>query len=192
MPKRTLRAQALARRKGIGSEEAAILSRGVQERFLALPEFRHARSLALYAAIHKEVETFLVAKEAFRLGKRVVFPAAVGDALDFREVSDLAELQVGRFGILEPPGESRAPGTLDLIVVPGIGFDREGRRLGYGKGFYDRALHQLEGTGRLVGFCYEFQLLPEIFGEPHDVVMDLIVTEQRVVRVHNNIGGIQL
>jgi 5-formyltetrahydrofolate cyclo-ligase len=73
-------------------------------------------------------------------------------------------------------------------VVPGVAFDRSGRRIGYGKGYYDKTLHVLEGSGRLVAFCYDFQLFEEIVGEPHDVTMDIIVTETTVVRVNKNIG----
>jgi 5-formyltetrahydrofolate cyclo-ligase len=75
------------------------------------------------------------------------------------------------------------PQNADLIVVPGIAFDVMGRRIGYGKGYYDRALHDLEGEGKLVGFCYDFQLVDEIIGEPHDVTMDMIITDKRVVRL---------
>ncbi|MBJ6725821.1 5-formyltetrahydrofolate cyclo-ligase [Geomesophilobacter sediminis] len=192
MPKTILRSKTLATRKGLAAEQVDAMSLSIQERFLALPEFQTARSIALYSPIHNEVETVLVARQALDLGKRVCFPAAVGEHLSFREVRDLSELHPGRFGILEPQGASLDPTFFDLIVVPGICFDSYGRRIGYGKGFYDKALHRMEGAGRLVAFCYGFQLLSEILGEPHDVVMDLIITEERVVRVHNNIGGTQL
>jgi len=70
----------------------------------------------------------------------------------------------------------------DIFVVPGIAFDLQGHRIGYGKGYYDKALHRLEGQGKLVGLCYDFQLVDRIAGEPHDVKMDLILSEKRVVR----------
>lgn len=192
MPKKIMRSSTLARRKGLSPAEVTALSRQIQERFLALPEFHQARTVALYSPIHNEVETDLVVREALSAGKRVFFPATVGETLSFREIQSLAELEPGKYGILEPPGDSHDPAAFDLIVVPGICFDSAGRRIGYGKGYYDKALHRLERTGRLVAVCFDFQLMPEILGELHDVVMDLIVTEERVVRVHKNIGGTQL
>jgi len=189
MPKRTLRAWALAKRAELTPQQVSSQSSLLQRRFLALPEFQRASLLALYAPIRHEVETAAVAGVALAAGKSLLYPAVVGNDLQFRRVAGLGELTRGRFGIPEPAGEVCDPGQADLIVVPGVAFDLCGRRIGYGKGFYDRTLHRLERTGRLVGFCYEFQLVEEIVGEPHDVTMDLIVTESRVVRVNNDIGG---
>jgi 5-formyltetrahydrofolate cyclo-ligase len=188
MPKRTLRAATLARRRELTPQQVISQSLALQQRFLALPEFQRAALLALYAPIHHEVETGTVAGQALSMGKRLLYPAVAGDDLQFRQVAALSELTPGRYGIPEPAGEPCNPGAADIIVIPGVAFDHFGRRIGYGKGFYDRTLHRLEGSGRLVGFCYDFQLFEEIVGEPHDVTMDLIVTELRVVRVNKNIS----
>ena len=125
---------------------------------------------------------------ALSLGKTLLYPAVEGNEMQFRRVRGLDELVPGRYGIPESTGEAWDPLDADLIVVPGVAFDRSGRRIGYGKGYYDKSLHRLEGSGRLMGFCFDFQLFEEIVGEPHDVTMDLIVTEIRVVRVNKNIG----
>jgi len=183
MPKRSLRAGTLAKRGALAPEDVLTLSERVQRSFLALPEFADARTVALYSPIRKEVETALVFGQALSLGKEILFPTVVGSNLEFRRVKELTDLRIGSFGILEPAGDACDPSVADLIVVPGVAFDLFGRRIGYGKGFYDRALHRLEGSGRLVGFCYDFQLVEEIAGEPHDVVMDLVVTDARAVRV---------
>lgn len=187
MPKRTLRTATLALRRELTPYLVNCHSLALQQLFLALPEYRQAQVVALYSPIHHEVETATVATRALAEGKTLLYPAVVGSELEFRRVRHLDDLVPGRFGILEPRGEVWEPGQADLIVVPGVAFDRSGRRIGYGKGYYDKALHQLEGSGRLVAFCYQFQLVEEIAGEPHDVTMDLIVTEEQVVRVHNNI-----
>lgn len=187
MPKRALRVATLARRRELTPEQVSAHSHELQRRFLSLPEYREAATIALYAPIQQEVQTGLVASEALKAGKRLLYPAVVGSDMEFRTVEALSELAPGRFGIPEPAGEARDTSETDLIVVPGVAFDFFGRRIGYGKGYYDKALHRLEGSGRLVGFCYDFQLFEVIAGEPHDVTMDLIVTELRVVRVNNNI-----
>lgn len=188
MPKRALRAAILARRRELTPQQVTSQSLAVQRLFLELPEFRRARVLALYAPIHGEVQTSAVAGEALACGRKLLYPAVHGSDLRFCPIADMSELVPGCFGIPEPTGVPCNPDDADLIVVPGVAFDLFGRRIGYGKGFYDRTLHRLEGSGRLIGFCYEFQLLEEIVGEPHDVTMDLIVTELRVVRVNKNIG----
>jgi 5-formyltetrahydrofolate cyclo-ligase len=186
--KRLLRVATLARRRELAAEQVALQSLALQRRFMELPEFRHAKVIALYASVHHEVETEAVANAALAAGKRLLYPAITGNDMEFREVHSLSELLPGTYGIPEPKGEPRDIAEADVIVVPGVAFDTCGRRIGYGKGFYDRSLHRLERSGRLVGFCFDFQLLEEIVGEPHDVTMDLIVTELRVVRVTKNIG----
>jgi len=188
MPKHALRSGTLAKRRELSAQQVITRSLALQQAFLALPEFGLAQVLALYAPIHQEVETSAIAVQALEAGKTLLYPAVEGSEMQFRQVQGLDELVPGRFGIPEPCGAAWDPRQADLIVVPGVAFDRSGRRIGYGKGYYDKSLHRLEGSGRLVGFCYDFQLFEEIVGEPHDVTMDLIVTDMRVVRVNKNIG----
>jgi 5-formyltetrahydrofolate cyclo-ligase len=181
--KNSVRQKMLAQRRALSSAQAVAFGVAAQAQLVQLPAFQLARSVALYAAIHGEVGTDLLCQQALVQEKTVLFPAVVGHALQFRQVGNHQEMIPGRFGILEP-----APGAqvwdlveIDLFVVPGVAFDRHGRRIGYGKGFYDRTLHALEGSGRLFGLCYDFQLLEEIADVPHDVRMDGVVTEHRVI-----------
>lgn len=178
----------LLKRQELTPQQVSEQSLALQRAFLALPQFNRAKVIALYASVHCEVQTAAVASEALRAGKTLLYPAVVGADLEFRRVDELSELVPGRFGIPEPAGKPHDVMEADIIVVPGVAFDLEGRRIGYGKGFYDRSLHLLEGSGKLVAFCYDFQLVEEIAGEPHDVTMDLVVTELRVVRVNKNIS----
>jgi 5-formyltetrahydrofolate cyclo-ligase len=174
----------LARRKSLSAVEADAMSRVIQQTFMASREFAGANIIALYAAVHNEVDTTDVLKQALAGGKLVLLPAVSGNSLNFRQISGLAHLKRGAFGVMEPDSScmARAPREADVIVVPGVAFDLAGRRVGYGKGYYDRVLHTLEGAGKLVGFSYEMQLVADISAEPHDVKMDIIVTEKRVVR----------
>ncbi|BET58714.1 MULTISPECIES: 5-formyltetrahydrofolate cyclo-ligase [Geobacter] len=184
MPKRALRQSMLALRRSLAPAEVRRASEAIQRSFADSDGFRKSRVVALYAPIRGEVDTGDVLRLALDQGKTVLLPAVCGDELRFIEVTDPAGLRSGSFGIPEPclTGKAVAPDCADIIVVPGVAFDLAGRRIGYGKGFYDRALHHLEKTGRLVGFCYDFQLVDEIRGEPHDVALDLIVTEKRIIR----------
>lgn len=165
------------------AKERRVSGHLIQQAFVALPVFAMAHVVALYSSIGGEVETGEVLEEALKEGKIVLFPVVCGDHLRFIRVSDSSEMVEGAFGIAEPcvTGEAYAPENADLVVVPGVAFDRTGKRIGFGKGYYDKALHHLEGSGKLVGFCYDFQLVDEIVAEPHDVAVDVIITEKRVL-----------
>ena len=183
MPKRKLRQVMLDRRRTLSAEERRVSGHLIQKEFVALPEFAAARVVALYSSIGGEVETGEVMESALKDGKAVLFPVVCGDHLRFVKVSDPADMAKGAFGIAEPclTGEGYPPDSADLIVIPGVAFDCAGKRIGFGKGYYDRALHHLEGSGKLIGFCYDFQLVDEIVAEPHDVAVDVIITEKRVL-----------
>lgn len=184
MPKKPIRAALLAQRKHLSLDTCLHLSLMVQERFLQLPEFAAARSLALYSPILNEVFTEEIFDQALKLNKRVVCPRVQGAGMEFFPVNSRDDLQAGNFGILEPRGDRSIPiAELDLLLVPGVAFDQTGHRLGYGKGYYDRLLHQRSAGCRLVGLCFEFQLLPILPAEAHDIPMDLLVTEQRTLRL---------
>lgn len=184
MPKKNLRRMLLEKRRNLPRDAWHEASCLIQDAFMSTGEFRTADSIALYSPLHGEVDTVSVAQIALRMGKTVAFPVVAGDGMVFRGVATLDDLEPGAFGILEPPlrNEALPPEDLDLIIVPGVAFDLRGNRIGYGKGYYDRLLHPFEGMGRLVGFCHDFQLVDAIAGEPHDVRLDIIITEKRVVR----------
>ena len=185
MPKQGLRKAILARRRSLSVAEASSASRLVQQAFIASGEFVKARVVAIYAPIHNEVDTAEVMHAALASAKVLLLPAVCNDGLELRRISGPEELCKGAFGIPEPAAQCpvHSHGEADLFVIPGIAFDMSGRRIGYGKGYYDRTLHDQEGKGKLVGFCYDFQLLERIAGEPHDVRMDIIITERRVIRL---------
>ncbi len=169
----------------MSTDECSRLSGRIQESVIRSELFVAARSLALYAACDNEVATGEICRSALAAGKVLCYPRVEADGgLVFRQVFGECELVCGSFGIAEPRVDFplHPPETLDLILVPGVAFDLDGHRIGYGKGFYDRTVHPLEGSGRLVGLCYDFQLVDRVAGEPHDVQMDMIITEHRMVR----------
>jgi 5-formyltetrahydrofolate cyclo-ligase len=175
----------LARRRSLPVTEVKSASTLVQQAFIMTGEFAEARVVALYAPIHNEVDTAEVMQVALASTKIVLFPAVCHKGLEFRRITSPSVLRRGAFNILEPDETCpvHSPEEADLIVVPGVTFDVCGRRIGYGKGYYDKSLHQLEGKGKMVGFCYDFQLVGEIAEEPHDVKMDMIITERRTINL---------
>ena len=131
-----------------------------------LPEFRAARTVAVFAALPDEPATDEVLAR-WASTRRVVLPRVEGpDALVF-----------GALGILEPQGERPCPaGEIDLVVCPGVAFTADGRRLGRGRGYYDRYLGDPAFRGFRVGVCYAHQLVDDLPVEPHDVRMDRVIT----------------
>ncbi len=149
----------------------------VINRIESLPEFVAARSVALYHALPDEVPT----EEMLRrwLGvKRLSLPVVhSGGSMTFHEYLGPGDLTPGAFGISEPrTGREITPEEIDLMLVPGVAFDESGRRLGRGRGFYDRYLSGPHAARICkVGLCPPHALVPEVPAEPHDVVMDKII-----------------
>ena len=140
-----------------------------------LPEFRAARTVAVFAALPDEPATDEVLAR-WASTRRVVLPRVEGDAMRFYACRPDA-LVFGAFGILEPQGERPCPaGEIDLVVCPGVAFTADGRRLGRGRGYYDRYLGDPTVRGFRVGVCYAHQLVDDLPVEPHDVRMDRVIT----------------
>ena len=183
MPKRSIRARFLAERKSLLQEQRDELGRQVQQKFLRLELLAGVKILALYSAIHNEVLTDAVAGWALAAGKRVAYPRVAGKTLEFVEIASLDDLAPGSFGVPEPSTGNRvALAALELIVVPGVVFDRAGHRLGYGRGYYDRVLDECRPDCRKVGFAYQFQVVESLpVVEEHDQTLSMLVTEQETL-----------
>jgi len=187
MTKAQLRMQMLETRRRLAFEEVYRLSGLVQGRLLTSGFYTVAKRLALYASFRNEVLTDEVFRDADSAGREVSYPRIVRDGerrMAFFKVGHLGELAAGSYEIKEPgSSEVEAPlDCLDLIVVPGVAFDRSGHRLGYGKGYYDMALAGARCP--VVALAYDFQVLDErLPSEPHDVPVSVIVTETRVISI---------
>jgi len=183
MPKRPLREKLLATRRHCSAETCLHLSLQIQARFLDGDAYRRAGSVSLYSPFMNEVHTELVARHCLADGKRLAYPRVAGGTLLFVAVSGPEELVPGAFGIAAPAGERILTlDELDLVVIPGVAFDAEGYRLGYGKGYYDRTLSGCPAKLELIGFAYEFQLIERLPAADHDCRLTQLVTEQRTLR----------
>jgi 5-formyltetrahydrofolate cyclo-ligase len=183
MPKKSIRDEFLARRKQLAADACLSRSLLVQRHLLATTEYAVAEIIGLYKPILNEVDTSEIFQCARLSGKKVAYPRVRAGSLEFVAVSTGMEFASGTFGISEPIGSGIVPvEALDLLVVPGVAFDLGGFRLGYGKGFYDRVLHQSPRRGVLAGICFEFQLASALPAEWHDIRMDLLATEACVLR----------
>ena len=180
-----LRAQAHANRNA--QENKDELSRQIVARFKALPEYSRANVVMYYIDVRSEVRTRHDLADALSGGKKIVVPYCVDGFLQLFHLTNMDELEVGMYKILEPsrlpPRPSRKridPTELDLVMVPGVGFDRRGGRMGHGKGYYDKLLEHVRPDAPLVALAFECQLFPEIPVASHDVFMDKVVTEKAV------------
>lgn len=191
--KANLRRLLLKTRKALDTETVKSLSAQIEERLAATLRFASARTVALYAEHAGEVMTGAVFQTALTLGKEVYYPVVAGESLTFHRVRDFSELVAGEYNILTPSPESiaRNPAAteLDMAILPGIAFDEAGTRIGFGKGYYDRALSELKVT-TVAALAYEFQIVSGwIPVEAHDAPMSLIVTEERIIDLTGTTSG---
>lgn len=140
----------------------------------AHPAFKAAHTILLYHSLSDEVDTHLFIQK-WSKEKQILLPVVVGNELELRIYNHTEKFKIGAYGIKEPIGAAftNYP-TIDLAVVPGVAFDQKGRRLGRGKGYYDRLLPHLSAFK--IGICFPFQIIEEVPTEPSDIYMDDIIT----------------
>lgn len=189
--KTALRREVLARRDALTCQELETRSRLVTDHLLCLPTIPDAECILAYAAFGSEVRTLPLIEALLQAGKRVLLPKVnrVMRTLDLYAIECFStDLAPGVWGIPEPV-ESRctlcSPRDVDFIVVPGVAFDLQGRRIGYGGGFYDdllaREQHRLS-RGQIVALAFELQIVPEVPAREKDVPVPYIMTEERLIR----------
>lgn len=183
--KEALRQQAHANRQALANKDE--LSQIICQKFAELPEYAAARTVMFYVDVRAEVRTRHYLPTALEHGKRIVVPYCVDGELELFHLESMNELAVGMYKILEPrrelrelPGKKVEVAELDLIMVPGVAFDRTGARMGHGFGYYDKLLEHARAETPLVALAFECQLFEEIPTQAHDVFMDKIITESNV------------
>jgi len=183
--KKVIRDQAHQNRNA--QEQKDELSTGICDQFLALPEYEAAKCVMFYVDVRSEVRTRQSLPAALASGKKIVVPYCVDGELELFWLENMDELSLGMYRILEPRAELREVPTkrvdvkeLDLVMVPGVAFDRSGARMGHGKGYYDKLLEHARPDTPLIALAFECQMFPEIPTASHDVFMDKIVTEAAI------------
>jgi 5-formyltetrahydrofolate cyclo-ligase len=184
--KRFIREQAHANRNAQANKDE--LSRVICDRFMALPDYAAARTVLFYIDVRAEVRTRHSLPAALASGKTIVVPWCNDRGeLELFRLANMEELAIGMYKILEPKPELRGlpekhcrPEDLDVVMVPGVAFDRRGGRMGHGKGYYDKLLQHARADTPLVALAFECQLFPEVPVAPHDIFMDKILTEADV------------
>ena len=154
----------------------------ILERFRQLSAYKDASLLLAYVDAKREVETRLLMRCAWDDGKKVAAPRVDGDGImHFYYLRSLKDLEPGAFGIMEPRAYCRICEPEEgLLLMPGVAFDEQGHRVGYGGGYYDRYLEKHPHLIH-IALAFEFQIFPEVPSEKHDICPDLIVTENRIL-----------
>jgi 5-formyltetrahydrofolate cyclo-ligase len=186
--KAALRAVMHAQRAALPAHAASALSEAAQRRILESPVWRDAAAVGAYYPLRHEMHTHMLLEQGSRLGKQIYLPRCLpGGAIQLLPYRDSDLLVKGAFGILEPdPAASPSPpldGWIpDLMVVPGLAFDRTGVRLGAGAGYYDRLFSRpaMSGVVRL-GLAYAFQIVPHLPADAWDIPMHGLCTEEALL-----------
>jgi len=185
MSKSQLRAEAIESRRAIPHAQLVHESLLIEENLASQDEYREAKVVATYVSKEEEVQTDGIVRRMFAEGRRVAVPLVdlPSGTLIFFEIHGLGDVSMGHFGILEP-GRDTPPLPLDetdIVLVPLVAWDDRGHRIGYGRGYFDRAL---AGRGRSlsIGLALESQRIRKVPDGPSDVRLDMVVTEKRVLR----------
>lgn len=180
-----LRTEVLARREALPGREER--SARIHARLLARPEWADAGSVCTFVGVKSEVSTLPLIEAAFAAGKRVSVPVVEGDSLTLVRIDAIDELVPAPFGLLEPKRELRRKGrrlvatTVRLFLVPGLAFDRQGGRLGHGKGYYDRLLARVKPTVPTIALAFDTQVVPEVPMSTDDRRISMVITESEEI-----------
>ena len=175
MDKKELRRTIREQKRAMSEAEIIRRSEELGKLFAASQAYRDARTIYGYLPYNQEVRTVPMLEQALRDGKQVAVPKCYGDEMRFILMEDLSQVEKGYAGIPEPIADGPvAEDETALVLMPGLAFDPQGHRIGYGGGFYDKFLSHEPGHPTLA-LCYEFQMLPHLDTEEHDIPVDTVL-----------------
>ena len=175
MDKKELRRTIRERKRAMTEEEIVSRSEKLGVLFSQSEAYKAAKTIYGYLPYNQEVRTVPMLEQALKDGKRVAVPKVYGDEMKFLYLDDLTKVSKGYAGIPEPIADGPvADDETALVLMPGLAFDPQGHRIGYGGGFYDKFL-AAEPNHPTLALCYEFQMLPELHTEEHDIPVDTVL-----------------
>lgn len=177
--KARLRKQLLDSRDALSPDFINISSSKIHDRLRKLDLYRNAKTIGAYYAIGSEVRTQDIIQEILNQGKELALPRVVKDEIVFMKITGPSDLEIGNFSVMEPKERCEQIKKLDVTLVPAIALTREGYRLGYGFGFYDKYLHGKRSAK--VALSYAKQVVKSFPHDNHDVKMDCIITEDYTI-----------
>ena len=175
MDKKELRRTIRERKRAMTEEEIVSRSEALGRLFAQSDAYKAAKTIYGYLPYNQEVRTIPMLEQALKDGKRVAVPKVYGDEMKFLYLDDLSQVEKGYAGIPEPIADGPvADDETALVLMPGLAFDPAGHRIGYGGGFYDKFL-AAEPNHPTLALCYEFQMLPELHTEEHEIPVDTVL-----------------
>lgn len=175
MNKQELRKSIREQKRAMTLEEINARSAELGKLFIASEAYQNAKTIYGYLPYNQEVRTVPILEQAIRDGKRVAVPKVYGDDMKFLYLEDFSRVEKGYSGIPEPVDDGPvADDETALVLMPGLAFDPQGHRIGYGGGFYDRFLAK-EPKHPTLALCYAFQILPELETEEFDIPVDTVI-----------------
>lgn len=181
MNKKELRKYLKEKRSNFPLDERKVLDEEALNKLLSSDEYKESKEIFAFVSFGDEIDTHAFIKKAIKDGKNIYIPyTQAGEKLmKVTRLKNFDDLVVGHFGILSPKEEDLYfvdHNIIDLVLVPGLGFDQDGYRIGYGGGFYDRFFANLTSKPVKLGYCYDFQLVRDIPHDEFDIAVDKVLT----------------
>ena len=183
--KKIIRKQFIEERKKMTVNTVNTLSTLIIERILGEIDLESSETIALYYPFNNEVNVLPLIELLLKQKKRVVLPKVTGKTtMEFYRIESTVDVELSKFGVYEPNTKSIVNKIeIDWMLIPGVGFNSKGYRLGYGAGYYDRYLE--EHQFKTVGICFDFQITDAFEINEYDVPLDFIISENRLLQFHN-------
>lgn len=180
MNKSYIRNQIKLFRQNMSKELVVLNSSEIIKKLFNMEEYKNAERIYLYSPIQNEVRTNEILDNALLNKKEVAYPLVKEDTMQFYKIKSISDLTAGYMNILEPSEKSEISLKPGLVLVPGIAFDNKLNRIGFGKGFYDKWLTD-NINNCLIGLAYDFQIVDTVYPQKHDIKMNYIITEKRII-----------
>lgn len=188
VPKNTIRSKIRKIRESLDKTKIILKSREIEKKFLELIDKQNIKVLLIYFAKEKEVQTKRIIEACLKRKIKIYLPIvdAINDKIFFARISDINnDLEKGPFGIHQPKIKKKNVlvdfDNIDLIAVPGLAFDTKGKRIGSGKGYYDKFLTMVPPHKPLIALAFELQVIDEIVQLNHDISVHKLITEKRII-----------
>jgi 5-formyltetrahydrofolate cyclo-ligase len=180
--KNSLRQQMKLKRSQLTAGSKDEMDRSIFDKLKQDETFLRANKIFIFVSLGQEVDTHKIILHALNLGKQVLVPKVISMAEGMKaiKINSLEELSPGKMGILEPTMEMKEVANvqdIELVILPGLAFDKQGGRIGYGGGFYDRFIKNVNKEAKIIGICYDFQIVSKVPMEEHDVKPSKLITE---------------
>lgn len=188
MNKKSLRKEMLRKRAQLSRDEINKYSKIISNSLYETEYYKNAKTIMAFISFGSEINTRYIVEHSIKLGKSIVIPITVPETrqLKVSKMLDYCELELGDYNILTPKDEFLRfvdPSTIDLVLVPGLIFAKNGYRVGYGGGYYDRFLSNLNPNVTKIGIGFELQIQESVPTDQYDIPVDFILTEKRLLKI---------